>query len=102
GPGRIYAQVRRSQTGFFESFIVALDARTGRLLWRRHLASAAIGRGGDNMPFARMSAHRGQLYVVDHMGTVASLDGRTGAVNWLALVDDNAATLDARVAIQMS
>src|SRR5690606_23795202 len=41
-------------------------------------------------------------FVVDHMGTVAALDGRTGAINWLTLVGDRAATMDARVTMQMN
>ena len=39
--GRVVTLVRRSQaSGFQDTFVVAVEASTGRPLWRRHVSSA--------------------------------------------------------------
>lgn len=98
GPGRIYVLIRRSQAGFFETFVVALDARTGQLLWRRHLTSASSAIVREQPPFAQMTAAQGRVFVVDHQGAVTCLDGRTGAIRWLSITAEQRATTEAAIA----
>lgn len=87
---RAYVTVRRHQmSGFHGAFIVAVDLRDGRLLWRRHLASAAVGRGQTVRLLSCMTLVSGRLYVSDNLGSVACLDGRSGSVIWLSVLKDS-------------
>lgn len=87
--GRVYALVRRSQmSGFHGAFIIAVDARSGETLWRRHLSSAAPGGSASEISLTQMRLHRGKLYVADNLGSVACLDGRSGSVYWMTIAED--------------
>jgi outer membrane protein assembly factor BamB len=78
--GRVYIPVRRIQTSRFEgALVLAIQASSGQLLWRRYLSSATPGTAGS----AHMLLDDGRLFVADYLGSVACLDSRSGAVLWL-------------------
>ncbi|MCC6579710.1 MAG: PQQ-binding-like beta-propeller repeat protein [Phycisphaeraceae bacterium] len=89
--GRLYVLIRRNQmSGFHGAFVAAVDAATGRPLWRRHLSSAAVGgnmggSGGGSGLLGHMLVDGGRLYVADNLGAVTCLDGRDGAIRWLVV-----------------
>lgn len=85
GPGRIYALIRRARNGWCHSFLVAVDSRTGRLLWRRYVAGSPVLRSEGPPPYAQVLAGDDRLYVVDNLGTVSCRDGRTGRALWIIL-----------------
>ena len=90
--GRIYVPVRRAQLSRFQgALVVALDASTGKLLWRRYLSSAATTSARSERLLTQMLLHAGRLYVADHLGSVACLDSRTGSVLWLTTTVANRA-----------
>ena len=65
--------------------VVALDARSGEVRWRRALCSlgfrGVLGRGVHPAP---PTYHEGVVYVSTNLGAVAALDAHTGEVLWLA------------------
>ena len=86
--GRVFALLRRAQTSRFQgALVVAVDASSGKLLWRRHLSSAAPTNGGGQL-LTQMLYHAGRLYLADYLGAVACLDSRTGAAIWLTVTRD--------------
>ncbi len=88
---RLFVLARRSQvSGFQDTFVVAVDARSGELLWRRHLASVVTTNRNAAPPVSEFRLDRGRLYVSDNLGAVACLDVRRGAVRWLRLLVDPA------------
>lgn len=89
GRDRLFVLLRRSQaSGFKDTFLVAISLSDGRMLWRRHIASAAVSSRFTVGPRPRMVAHDGQVLVADNFGAVAALDQRTGAVRWVRLLVD--------------
>ena len=83
GSGRILALVRRSQnSGLADTFVAAIDAEDGSLLWLRHVASAATGARHEAAPPPRISQADGRLYVSDGIAVVSAIDERTGTVRW--------------------
>ncbi|WP_200761606.1 outer membrane protein assembly factor BamB family protein [Poriferisphaera corsica] len=78
---------RRPATGFQDTYVLAINATTGQLLWKRHIASTArINRNSIDL-VSRMSLSNGYLYVSDYAGVVASLNIRNGSVQWLRILD---------------
>lgn len=89
GDGRIFVLLRRTQaSGFRDTYLAALASDDGRLLWRRHIAAAAMASRFNTGPSPRMSTADGRVYVVDNLGAVAAMDQRTGAIQWLRLLGD--------------
>ena len=85
---RVYALMRRSQnSGFHTVYLAALDITDGRLLWKRHLASAAMGNHNRTYALGEMSLYQGQVYVTDNLGTISAIDGLTGDMLWLVMLD---------------
>ncbi len=83
--GLILVPVRRSQiSGFQDAFVVAVDAATGALVWKRHISSAAFEQRYMLTKLSQLMEHRGRLYVVDHLGAAACLDAGSGALYWLS------------------
>jgi len=81
GDGRTYVMVRRTQnSGFRDAFLLALDSRTGALLWKRHISSTTLGYSSRG--FTHILADRGTLYIADNLGAVACIDGRSGGLKW--------------------
>lgn len=85
--GRIYA-------GFSDGTVVALDVRTGDLLWLRSLAGKDTGYvDADGTPF--YDSDRDALYVTAYESGVHALDPEDGNVRWRLQV--RAATAPRRV-----
>ena len=81
----IIVAARRSQASSFQdSYLMAVDAVTGELRWRRHLASTA-GAAQRNAPTALSSValHGHRLYFCDNLGAAASIDALSGTVHWI-------------------
>ena len=88
--GRVYTLVKRSSvSGLNDHYLTAIDARDGTLIWRRHLSSSAAAQRNQAGPSARMTLHAGRVFVTDQRGAVASIDGRTGSMQWITLLERN-------------
>jgi len=80
--------VRRG--GLTESWAVAVDAATGRLLWRTQICAAnPIAAGGLVQPARGLpvAVADGTVYAVTNLGAVAALEAMTGAVKWIRIYD---------------
>lgn len=87
--GRVVVLMRRSQmSGFQDAYIAAVDAATGKPLWRRYLSSAVNMNQMYGRLLAQMTLEGPTVYVADQLGSVASIDTRSGAVNWLRLIGE--------------
>lgn len=93
---RVFVLVRRSQaSGFKDTFVAAISPRDGSLLWRRHIASAAVASRFRAGPRPRMRVDGGEIFVADNFGAVAALDQRSGAMRWVRLLVDPEAAQEA-------
>lgn len=90
GPDRLYCLLRRNASGHYETFLVGVDARNGDMLWKRYVSGAPPMERNDAFPPAQAVTHDDQIYVVDNIGAVASIDGRTGRVRWLNILANDA------------
>ena len=80
---RVYALARRHQAaGFQDTLVVAVDAATGGLLWRRHISSAVTASRYAATPAAQMMFDDGTLYVADNLAVVAAIAARSGSLRW--------------------
>jgi len=84
GAGRVFV-CANTVKGETEALVVALDARDGKVVWRRKLCSQVFrgyaGRGSHPAPPAFAD---GSVVVSTNLGAVAALDATTGEVRWLA------------------
>lgn len=88
--GRIYATARRRQrTQFQDTYLVSLEARTGRIMWHRHLASTALTDRHATPSLAHPIVSDGWVYIDSGLGTVAKVSAADGAVEWLTVVPLN-------------
>ena len=80
----VYVGLRRS-TFRSEAHVAALDARTGRLLWRRQVCSADTpGHGSMNEATHNLvTLHGDALYYNTNLGAVAALSTRDGSIRWV-------------------
>ncbi len=86
GHDRVHVLVRRmGRSGFQDAYLLAVDAKSGQLLWRRHLFSVAAAQKAGH-GFVQMICDRGRLFVADDLGHVACLERRNGAIVWLAVL----------------
>jgi outer membrane protein assembly factor BamB len=89
--GRIYALARRSQmSGFQDAFLLAVDARSGNLLWRRHLSSSVVTNRLSVQSLSQMTLADGWIFVADNLGSAACVSARDGEIRWLAVLVDSA------------
>ena len=79
--------LRTERSGFRDAYLVTIDTVTGRLKWRRHLFSVAVGRSRIQ-GLVGMTAKAGRLYIADGFGDVACLDSRRGRMLWLSIASD--------------
>ncbi|MEM7624672.1 MAG: PQQ-binding-like beta-propeller repeat protein [Planctomycetota bacterium] len=82
---QIIVMARRSQASSFQdSYLMSVDADTGELRWRRHLASTA-GATQRNaiVSLSRVTLDGQRLYFCDNLGAAASVDALTGTVHWV-------------------
>jgi len=79
-----FVGLRRS-TFRSEAHVAALDARTGRLLWRRKICSADTPGHGllNEASHNLLTLHGGALYYNTNLGAVAALSTRDGAIRWV-------------------
>jgi len=80
----VFVGLRRS-TFRSEAHVAALDARTGRLLWRRKICSADTpGHGLLNEASHNLLTLQGDsLYYNTNLGAVAAISARDGAIRWV-------------------
>ncbi|MBN1417700.1 MAG: PQQ-binding-like beta-propeller repeat protein [Planctomycetes bacterium] len=88
---RLYAGAW-SKSGYIDAYVVAIDLREGRTLWKTLLASNQLELTifGEMAvePFATAIAERdGILYAAPHLGACAALDARDGRVLWTTLYE---------------
>lgn len=92
----VIVMARRSQASSFQdTYLFALDAATGELRWRRHLASTAGPNSRNALPaMSSMTLADGRVFICDNLGAAAAVEARTGTVRWVRVLVENAA--DAR------
>ncbi|MBL4702231.1 MAG: PQQ-binding-like beta-propeller repeat protein, partial [Phycisphaeraceae bacterium] len=87
---RVYVLMRRSQnSGFHTAYLAALNITDGTLIWKRHLASAAMSNHNPFYALGEMTLKQGQIYVTDNLGTLSAIDGLTGDMLWMYMLDRN-------------
>ncbi len=91
--GHVYVLLQRTQpSGFQDIFVAAVELETGQLVWRRHLTSASTTLAALRQITVSIDDQSG-LYVADNLGAVAAIQGRSGAIRWVALLEDRPDTL---------
>lgn len=85
--GRVFVMMAHHQaSGFSDDFVVAFDATSGQMLWKRHVATTAAQRFGHlNLP-AYMTLSRGDLFVTDGLGVISCISAITGANQWVRVL----------------
>jgi len=87
GPGPV-GDGKRVYVSFMETkrdlhhWVAALDARTGRELWRSFVSSYPKPQGSMLQP-SPLLVREGTVFFTSNMGTVAALDATTGALKWV-------------------
>jgi hypothetical protein len=93
---RVFVLIRRSQmSGFQDEYLAALDARTGKPLWRRYLSSAVAPNRSANRPMSQMLLSGGRLYLADNLGAVTCVRARDGVALWTNVLPDRPDALEA-------
>ncbi|MGD2111367.1 MAG: PQQ-binding-like beta-propeller repeat protein, partial [Phycisphaerae bacterium] len=84
---RLYVVGRRRRSfGFEDCYLYRFSAKDGALQQRTHLGSASTGTFGSQSPTLTAAALDGDtIYVCTNLGSIAAVDGHTGAVRWLRL-----------------
>lgn len=82
----IYVVVRTLEQQLGCDYLVAIDLEDGHLVWQQYLASSAVGRGSYWLPNAQPLWFEGELFISSPLGCIASVDARTGLVNWLRVM----------------
>ena len=100
----VLAMIRRSQASSFQdSYLVAIEASSGRLRWRRHLASTAGPANQTAMAtLSEMTLAGGRVYFTDNLGVAAAVDAKTGSVAWIRLLFESGLGPLSRVAASMA
>lgn len=82
---RVYVTLRRREAARDETFVAALDARDGKLLWKQFLGTAepAIEVTWSVLTHQMLTVHEGTLYCNTNAGLVAALEASTGRVRWM-------------------
>ncbi|MBI1372696.1 MAG: PQQ-binding-like beta-propeller repeat protein [Phycisphaera sp.] len=85
--GCVYATARRRQrTQFQDTYLIALELRSGAVLWHRHLASTALTDRHATPSMAHPIVVDGWVYLDSGLGTIAKVSAADGAVDWLTVV----------------
>ncbi len=79
-------------SGLFNSYVLALDPSTGKLLWKTLILAAQqelnmFGRAVRETAGSLITAGNGQLYYLTNLGACCSLSPITGQILWLYLYD---------------
>lgn len=82
---RVYVALRRS-LGQPQAYVAALDAQSGRMLWRTFICRAETpAQGQDECTHNLLTLAHGTLYYNTNLGAVAAVSARDGAIEWLYL-----------------
>ncbi|MCL6503212.1 MAG: PQQ-like beta-propeller repeat protein [Pirellulales bacterium] len=82
---RVYVGLRRS-LGQPQAYVAALDAQTGRMLWRSFICRAETpAQGQEESTHHLLTLAHGTLYYNTNLGVVAAVSARDGALQWLHL-----------------
>lgn len=87
---RAYVAMRRSEAAPQpQAHVACLDARTGRMLWRRYLCSAETRARGevDECTHNLLTLAHGVLYCNTNLGAVAAISAANGHVKWITLYE---------------
>lgn len=68
--------------------VLAVDAKTGELLWRRRIATVQENIHGTIASHAVMIAHDHRVYVTDGLGFAIRIDPRSGVADWTSKLLD--------------
>jgi outer membrane protein assembly factor BamB len=84
---RVYVVARRRLPfGFEDCYLLRLDAKTGRIVFRTHIGSASTGTFGARRATLSVATYDAEtVYVCTNLGSVAAVDAFTGSVRWLRL-----------------
>ena len=82
----VYVAMRQSDIQP-QAHVACLDARTGRLRWRRFVCAAETPARGmlDESTHNLLTLHGDMIYVNTNLGAVAALSARDGRVKWVSL-----------------
>lgn len=85
---QIIVMARRSQASSFQdSYLFSMDAATGKLRWRRHLASTSGPNSRNALPpMSSMTIDNDIIYLCDNLGAAASVDARSGSIRWVRVL----------------
>lgn len=88
---QVIVMARRSQASSFQdTYLFALDAETGALRWRRHLASTAGPNSRNALPaMSSMTLDGERIFICDNLGAAAAVDARTGTIRWVRVLIEN-------------
>ncbi len=83
----VYVTATRSRQRF-SSYVLAVDARNGSLKWMTRICTGQqelnlFGRPVKEVAGSAISERDGKLYCVSNLGVAASLDRRTGQIEWI-------------------
>ncbi|MFO0867614.1 MAG: PQQ-binding-like beta-propeller repeat protein [Pirellulales bacterium] len=83
--GRVYVGLRRCDAVQSQAHVACFDAASGRLLWRRLVAAAALPRARRSVEWTQhlLTWHEGRLFYHARVGVVACLHPADGAIEWL-------------------
>ena len=83
--GRVFLVVHVPKSVFDDVFLLAADARTGKLIWQQPISSADGGSGYMYVraPTALAAADGNTIYLATNMGTVAAVMAENGQVRWI-------------------
>ncbi|MHC4859506.1 MAG: outer membrane protein assembly factor BamB family protein, partial [Planctomycetota bacterium] len=83
----VYVTASR-QLGRYFCYVLAVDARTGRVRWHTRICTGQqelnlFGRPVKELAPGALSERDGTLYCSTNLGVAAALDRRTGAIEWI-------------------
>lgn len=82
---RVYVGLRRS-LGQPQAYVAALDAQSGRMLWRTFICRAETpAQGQDECTHNLLTLAHGTLYYNTNLGVIAAVSARDGGIQWLHL-----------------
>jgi outer membrane protein assembly factor BamB len=86
--GRAIVTARqRQRTGYEKAYVLSIDLKSGKLNWRRHLATYPMINSYQYRPdSAHMLLRDGYIYVDSRLGTISKLSADDGSVYWMTVV----------------
>jgi|GEM_PF-2142211 len=89
--GKLYCGVTET-TGLFNSYIVALDPQTGKIIWKKMIGSAQQELNIFNNPVresigSKIVAGNGRLYYLNHLGAICAVNPIEENITWIRKYD---------------